>query len=90
MGRDTRLTRLFGDGPPAPAADDGKSGFAHDGWRWVMQGGPLGTAPDLYAFRHRAFSPLPGRWAPQDPLGYADGIDRYEYPPPAPNGEPHG
>ncbi len=74
MERDTRLTRLFDDGNRPGDGDGG-------GWHCLLQGLPLATGADLYAFRHRAFSPLPGRWAPQDPLGYADdGPARYDPP----------
>ncbi|MCK6456826.1 MAG: RHS repeat-associated core domain-containing protein [Phycisphaerae bacterium] len=33
----------------------------------------------LYHFKYRTYNPIWGRWNQQDPLGYVDGVNLYEY-----------
>ncbi|MCK6456822.1 MAG: RHS repeat-associated core domain-containing protein [Phycisphaerae bacterium] len=33
----------------------------------------------LYHFKYRTYNPIWGRWHQQDPLGYVDGVNLYEY-----------
>jgi RHS repeat-associated protein len=49
------------------------------GWLYLHQGGRLDPGTGLYHFRLREFSPLLGRWLQQDPLGYVDGLNLYQY-----------
>jgi RHS repeat-associated protein len=48
------------------------------GWFWLHQGLRYDPATGLYHGRHRELSSSLGRWMQQDPLGYPDGMNRYE------------
>ncbi|MCL4852622.1 MAG: RHS repeat-associated core domain-containing protein, partial [Bryobacteraceae bacterium] len=49
------------------------------GWLYLHQGGRLDLTSSLYNFRNRDFSATLGRWLQQDPLGYVDGVNLYQY-----------
>jgi len=44
------------------------------------------TETGLYHVRHRMYHPTLGRWMTRDPIGYADGMNLYEYVGSGPNG----
>jgi RHS repeat-associated protein len=48
-------------------------------WIYLHQGGRYDGISGLYTFEHRDYSPTLQRWMQQDPTGYADGSDSYEY-----------
>ncbi|HEV2292459.1 MAG TPA: RHS repeat-associated core domain-containing protein [Tepidisphaeraceae bacterium] len=59
------------------AADaDGASDVA---WVYLHQDGRYDAATGLYHFRNRDYSPTLGRWVQQDPVGYVDGVNLYEF-----------
>ncbi len=49
------------------------------GWNYLHQGGRYDTTTGLYNFRNRDYNPDTQRWMQQDPLGYIDGANRYQY-----------
>jgi len=51
-----------------------------DGYSWVyrFQGGRYDANTGLYNFRLRDYSPSLGRWVEADPIGYLDGMNRYQ------------
>jgi RHS repeat-associated protein len=46
-------------------------------WMWTGQRHDAGTG--LYAFLYRTYSPSLGRWLQRDPIGYAGGVNLYDY-----------
>ena len=48
-------------------------------WQYMYQGGRFDTATGLYHFGARNYSPSLGVWVSQDPAGYINGADRYEF-----------
>jgi RHS repeat-associated protein len=57
------------------------------GWIYLHRGGRRDAVSGLYQFRNRAYSPTLGRWLGQDPLKYADGLNRYQYEKSLPTGK---
>ena len=55
-----------------------RAGSAY-GWQYLHQGGRLDGGSGLYEFRNRSYSPTLGRWNRQDPAGYVDGAQLYQY-----------
>jgi len=49
------------------------------GWTHLHQGGRLDLAAGLYDFRHRDYAPFLGRWTENDPSGYINGVNLYQY-----------
>lgn len=45
----------------------------------VIGTGPYDPETELYYVRARTYSPVLGRWLQRDPIGYAGGINLYEY-----------
>ncbi|MGB7156750.1 MAG: RHS repeat-associated core domain-containing protein, partial [Tepidisphaeraceae bacterium] len=58
-------------------------GASDTGWKHLHQGGRLDGDTGLYHFNiggdGRDYSATLGRWMEADPIGYADGMSRYEY-----------
>jgi RHS repeat-associated protein len=48
-------------------------------WVYMFQGGRVDLATGLYTFQHRNYSPVLGTWVEQDPAGYVDGPNMYQY-----------
>ncbi|WP_428936901.1 RHS repeat-associated core domain-containing protein [Fontivita pretiosa] len=48
-------------------------------WVYLHQGGRYDAISGLYHFRNRDYNPTLGRWMQQDPAGYFDGANRYQY-----------
>ena len=48
-------------------------------WQYLHQGGRYDPATTLHHFRNRDYSAELGRWVQQDPLGYVDGGNLYQY-----------
>jgi RHS repeat-associated protein/uncharacterized delta-60 repeat protein len=48
-------------------------------WVYLHQGGRFDSTAGLYHFRNRDYSPTIGRWTRQDPLGYINGANPYQY-----------
>jgi RHS repeat-associated protein len=48
-------------------------------WKYLHQGGRYDSVTGLYHFRNRDYSATLGRWTRQDPAGYVDGGNLYEY-----------
>jgi RHS repeat-associated protein/uncharacterized delta-60 repeat protein len=57
------------------------SGVVSDSADWIYrdQGGRWNGITNLTSFRHRDFSVSLGRWVEQDPSGYNDGANRFDY-----------
>jgi RHS repeat-associated protein len=55
-------------------------------WQYLHQAERLEKFSGLYHFRNRDLSPTLGRWMQQDPMGYVDGMNVYEYVSGAPIG----
>ena len=68
-----RVTVLDASGNPRPG---NASGY---GMAYFHQGGRFDAAAGLYSFRNRDYSPSLGRWMQQDPAGYVDGGNLYQY-----------
>jgi RHS repeat-associated protein len=49
------------------------------GWVYLHQGGRFDAVSGLYNFRNRDYSATLGRWMQQDPMGYVDGYNLYEF-----------
>jgi RHS repeat-associated protein len=49
------------------------------GWVYLHQGGRYDVHTGLYQFRHRDYVAVLGRWLEQDPAGYVNGMNLYEY-----------
>jgi len=49
------------------------------GWQYLHQGGRYDSGTGLYHFRNRELRAADGRWLQADPLGYVDGMNRYEF-----------
>jgi len=47
-------------------------------WAYRYQGGRFDAATSLYLFRHRDYSAVLGRWMREDPVGYVNGLNRYQ------------
>jgi RHS repeat-associated protein len=45
----------------------------------LYQGMTLDAVTGLYDERNRNYSPTPGRWTSQDPLGYINGANTYQF-----------
>lgn len=54
-------------------------GSSPHNWVYLHQGGRLDTSAGLYEFRHREYDPTLGTWVQQDPAGYADELNLYQY-----------
>ncbi len=48
-------------------------------WLYLFQAGRFDPASGLYDFRNRDYAPILGRWLQQDPVGYVDGANLYDY-----------
>ncbi len=48
-------------------------------WICLHQGGRFEVLSGLYQFRNRDYSPALGRWVQQDPEGYKDALNLYQY-----------
>jgi RHS repeat-associated protein len=58
------------------------SGWGSSGnsmFEYGHQGGRYDSLTGLYNFRMRDYSPTLGRWMQQDPMGYVDGLNLYEF-----------
>lgn len=53
--------------------------WADENWACLFQGGRYDHNSGLYNFRNRDYSPTLGRWMQQDPAGYVDGANLYEF-----------
>jgi len=76
----------------ASDADSGVSDWSADanntsdwGWVYFHQGGRYDSTTKLYSFRHRDYSPTLQRWMQEDPMGYVNGMNSYEYVQSAPS-----
>jgi RHS repeat-associated protein len=47
-------------------------------WTTMFQGGAKDAATGLYQFQRRTYSASEGRWIETDPLGYVNGVSRYD------------
>ncbi len=56
-----------------------ESELSYYGNVYFHQGGRYDATSGLYDFRNRSFSPVLGRWTEEDPAGYVDGMNEYEY-----------
>ena len=48
-------------------------------WQYLYQGGRQDAATGLYLFQHRNYSPSLGTWVSQDPAGYINGANTYQF-----------
>ncbi len=48
-------------------------------WQYMHQGGRQDPITGLYDFRHRDYSPTLGNWVEQDPAGYVNGANGYQF-----------
>jgi RHS repeat-associated protein len=48
-------------------------------WQYLYQGGRVNTLTGLYTFQHRNYSPVLGTWVEEDPAGYTNGGNLYEF-----------
>jgi RHS repeat-associated protein len=48
-------------------------------WKYYGQGGRYDSDLKLYNFQHRWYSPTLQVWTQQDPIGYTDGANRYQF-----------
>jgi RHS repeat-associated protein len=55
-------------------------------WVYLFQGGVLDN-DNLYWFEHRDENPALGNWSEQDPAGYVDGADGYQFAQSSPSDE---
>jgi RHS repeat-associated protein len=67
------------ENPDGSVRGDGTLASSDYGIEYLFQGGRIDPQTGLYLFGVRDYDPTTGRWEQQDPAGYVNGANRYQF-----------